>query len=334
MLKKLKKQNGISLFISIGFSMAILSAAALISNVMLYTAQQSRNLEDFHIAFFAAESAVEEALYYHSFHKKGFEAENNNVSDGWDILAVNEIVGDPSSNLIINNLLYKWTLKDRINNTVCNANTEDCSGTILFNTALELNFSYDNTTDKNVLSTRKDHSNTGSGTSINFTLDDNFIVNNLPVPTGERNIMIWNASTTSLPQKLTYQTPDCASSNSLDGKIICQQILLNTVSGNPIIFDLDQISGFYAKNSSDPRVLTGIDFWGDNSVADRKLRFLFVDVLEGLPNDRINFTINPGTDMVAIRAKIEAVGRSRNIIREIHLIIDNAKGIIDTDYMM
>ena len=368
-IKYFHNNKGVSLIIGMAFSIALLASASLITSALLYSQKALRNTEDFNIAFFAAESGIEESLYFNSFHNKGFEAENNDDDNGWADLNVLPTVP---------NVFYKWNIEGRIDSTICNGDNDQyekdrCVGIIPFGGSVTFNLGYDDT-DKDVVPTSDDgeHASTHSGTKIYFAIGENFNGNLDVDPANDyKPIMTWLASQifTTKEKRLLFRHNglpvdgsdplDCVSNPAdADGRIFCQKLLRDNTSydDNPEddnTFSFDSSAVFSVENNargflegnmdclSDPdnlcsRVLS--DFFGNGKENKwKKLKFFFISTIEGEeltdpPLDKIYYKIEPASEMTGLRSIITSTGRSRSILSNLEVKIDNTQEFTALDY--
>jgi len=350
---RFKNKKGASLLLGISFSISILILSSLISAAMLHTQKNIKNIEDSNIAFFLAEAAMEEALYYNSFHDKGFSASNNNDSYGWEIFNNNEI----------NNVFYQWNIQGTIDDT---NSLSDRTGSILFGKASTFNFSFDNST--KTTTSNYDNTNNTNGSNITFAIHSDFNEKLQPEThavdgSDYSNIVLtWEASylnSSGIEDKLYYgnvfadrNTKEC-STRVADGKAICQDTIINSIGtcnsylqncffANGLNFNIDNtnISGLWEK-ADGSKITKKIysDFFLDNNQNKRKVKFFFIKTIKGTTGnpdlDKIYYRVNvpSGSTMTALRSTITATGRSRNILSTIQVKIDNTQEYASLDYI-
>jgi hypothetical protein len=331
MNKTIKNQQGVSLLLGMGFSIAILSTAAMISEALISSQKNTRNIEDINIAFFAAEAGIEEALFYNSFHKKGFECKDT---------------CSPETQIAINtipNTFYDWDIEGHSTNVM--------SGTIPLGKSTTFNFSFDdNGKIGNDRESIDDHIHTDpQNISIAFThafdaTDLSTSNENLATMTWlgslfnsssgeEEQIFFRHANTPPTGNKET----DCYNAATSDeGKIYCRKEV--RLKGTFMDFVVnDTFKGF--DDTVPPNTLdVDSDFFSNTNAEFRKLKFFYINSIPGFDTsdpslDKIEYTINPnGKEITNLISVITSQGRSRNILTNLQVEIDNTQEFGALDY--
>lgn len=362
-----KNKLGASLLLAISFSVVLLVSASFISAALVSAQKNLKNIENYNIAFFAAEAGIEEALYYNSFHAKGFECIDSSAECQESSFEISDYA---------RNVYYDWDIDGRIDISECPEGTsysdsdDQCKGTINFGESAAINFSYDNSTPSTTgtdIYTEPDSAkivfshdlDPGDLVTIQGT-DENNQANN-----GDKIVLTWLGSYIqsgaenrlfplhNIVDRIGYRfngssyiegdPTDCAPATT-DGKYICQEELANAGNaGSEITFNFDAIQqGFVDNDDTDPATLQ--NFFSQNLGAPyketAKIKFFYIELIRGLnvgdPDlARINYTISPpsnGDDIVATKTVISAKGRAKNILNTLEVKINNTSERTLLDY--
>ncbi|MBT4936516.1 hypothetical protein HON22_01215 [Candidatus Peregrinibacteria bacterium] len=336
-----KDTRGVSLLLGMGFSIAILATASMISSALISAQKNTRNIEDFNIAFFAAEAGIEEALFYNSFHKKGFECLTT---------------CSPETQIGVStvpNVFYNWDIEGHTD--------EAMSGNIAFGKSAAFNFSYDNNgaSDKEATSAAT-HSDP-SDIQVKFTYPSNFDAGELSSSTPDLATINWlatylNASNQEISlnarhnqnDPLGTESDDCDFNGANDeGKFICRTTV-RSFDSTPYTFTINNtFQGIDPLLASDPtggdtgtnvkRIKT--DFFDSSNATWRKLKFFYINEVPGFGSsdpalDKIQYTITPvgGNEITRLKSIITSQGRSRNILADLEVKIDNTEELGALDY--
>lgn len=326
-----------------GFSIAILASATLISTTITQSQKNIRNIEDVDIAFFAAESGIEEALYYMSFHKKGFQdAQSDTI-----------ITGN------IPNVYYKWDIDNQIDIIQCPTGTdyensdEQCRGELLFGKSATLNFSYDGRNKDNSSGSEIHTSPLNAVIKLFHTFNSNDLqLDDVITPDPENETYLktinWLASyvdsidNTEHKALANYTSPlgkfdaDDCSLSTLNGNFICRNIMRGAENfASALSFPVDLTIN--ALDGTTPTDLQNFFNPADTNQTWRKLKFFYISLLSGVDASKpslgtIQYVITPSGTMTATKAVINSRGRSRNILSELTTKIDNTEEFTALDY--
>lgn len=357
---KLTNTIGASLLMGLAFSLTLFTSASLISSAITQAQKNVRNIEDINIAFYAAESGIEEALYFNSFHKKGFEAANDPTANfqGYTKIESN-----------IPNIGYTWNVSSRINSGTTNCPSTDyestndlCRGELLFGKSAVVNFSYDGNTSPSDTDPNNEKNTDPTGSIITFSYNNtaypspsnsnldlatvNWLASYISTDGTESKLLAHHDADTS---NLGNKPEDCMeTSPEDDGKFICRNEVIQANS-LPLQFKVAQsfaglqgntlncLIGSNCDISSPPAFFNPLDV----NQTWRKLKFFYINLIPGNIENTdpslgsIRYTITPpsnGEDITATRTKITAEGRSRNILSNLDVTFDNTEEISALDY--
>ena len=329
-----KNTRGVSLLLGMGFSIAILATASMISSALISAQKNTRNIEDFNIAFFAAEAGIEEALFYNSFHKKGFECLTT-CSPETQIGAS-----------IVPNVFYDFDIEGHTD--------EAMSGNIAFGKSVAFNFSYDDNGASDREATSAATHNDPSNIQIDFT--HSFDAVNLS--SSEQNLatISWLASYLdstnnnqeeqlffdhNLSDSLGTEEADCYNSGGEEGSLICRNEVRNK-SATFLTFTVnDTFQGILADGATRRNI--NAQFYEQSGASNtehwRKLKFFYINEIDGATSsdpalDKIQYTITPvgGNEITRLKSIITSQGRSRNILADLEVKIDNTEELGALDY--
>ena len=338
MQKNFYKNRGVALLLGISFSVAIIVTATLISKALVFAQKNSRNIEDYNIAFFAAESGIEEALYYHSFHKMGFECLDGSGCSPEVALLAAPIDGLSND---ISRLSYNWDIEGHTNGA-----GETLEGSMKYQEAVTFYYSYDATGDGN----KREDDKTGdieadavhtdpAGIAVQFSNADRLAVNYSSAVNPNMGIISFLASyvdNLGAEQKVythhdggPIEVNDAANCTPVthNGKLVC----LNTVvalSGAPVTFTINNTTNAFILPLGPAQ--TDIQTFFTGADKDwKRMTFMFLNPVPGAGAnadlDKIDWTLTIPAALQMTRpvTKITSEGRSRTIVANLEWEIDN-----------
>ena len=320
-----KNHRGVSLLMGMLFSLAILAAASMISSAMVHAGKNVRNIEDINIAFFSAEAGIEEALYYNSFHRKGWECYSSSGATENSCDPVNKKEISLGSD-IIPNVYYECDVDGRVNSADIAADQGKGIGFIPFGKTATLNFSYDNRNKNETISVAKDVNVMPANLKVEFGIPKSFS-GKLDTTEPNQPVMTWVASfvddLTTTEKRLLFNyfkappgdgsddsdcykiistgAPVVATIQENKGKILCRNPLYGSLYdqgtqtiSSPISVSYEiKDSAFSGIPDGNKTLATkeiykadGSGFFQNSGQSYRKLKFFFLQTIKGsTPSD-------------------------------------------------